>query len=243
MFTTLVIPDQHAHPDHDNSRAEALGEMMYALRPDAVINLGDAADMPSLREVDKGSKEYQNQNYRRDIDAHLDFQEKLWYPYRKNKKRRPYTVFTVGNHEQRINKLINRNPVLEGAIDMDDLELDTWYDLIVPYNGSTPGVFNDFYYDYAHYVISGVMGKPIGGVHQAYTMNKTRFKSTIVGHSHVLDYNVQTDGHGDKLQSISAGCFIDYKTDWAGEAQKFWWSGVVILRDDSPEFVPIEAIL
>jgi hypothetical protein len=59
MTTHLVIPDQHAHPDFHNKRADWLGQLIKELRPDVVINIGDAADMPSLSSYDKGTKGFQ----------------------------------------------------------------------------------------------------------------------------------------------------------------------------------------
>jgi 3',5'-cyclic AMP phosphodiesterase CpdA len=43
----LIIPDQHAHPEYLNKRADYVGQLIKDLKPDVVINLGDAADIAS----------------------------------------------------------------------------------------------------------------------------------------------------------------------------------------------------
>jgi hypothetical protein len=44
-----------------------------------VINMGDAADMPSLSAYDKGKASFHGMNYQRDIESHLDFQDRIWH--------------------------------------------------------------------------------------------------------------------------------------------------------------------
>ena len=102
--THLIIPDSHAHPGHDNERAIWLGKLIKDIKPDVVINLGDAADMPSLSGYEKGLKSFHGRRYIDDINSHLDFQDKLWHTIKKTKKKLPYRVFLHGNHEYRIHR-------------------------------------------------------------------------------------------------------------------------------------------
>jgi predicted MPP superfamily phosphohydrolase len=112
----LVIPDAHAHYQHHNKRAEWLGELIADVKPDVVINIGDAWDMPSLSSYDRGRKSFQGRTYRADIDAGLDFQDRLWSRVKRRKKKRPLSVFCVGNHEQRIARAVDLQPELDGAV-------------------------------------------------------------------------------------------------------------------------------
>jgi hypothetical protein len=57
--TYLVVPDQHAHPDHNNDRADYLGKFIKDLKPHVVVNIGDAADLASLSTFDKGKHSFQ----------------------------------------------------------------------------------------------------------------------------------------------------------------------------------------
>lgn len=187
--------------------------------------------MPSLSDIDKGKKSFQGRTYRADIDSHLDFSERLWSIVRATKRRLPKRVFLIGNHEHRISKLLNLAPELEGTIGLDDLELSRYYDEVIDYEGNTPGVYTTAGIDFAHYCISGIMGKAIGGERMAYSLLAKRFRSTVVGHSHVLDYCVRTSGNGHKLHGLSVGCYQDYNSNWAGNVNELWWRGICVLNN------------
>lgn len=245
--THLILPDPHAHPAHHNRRAEWLGKLINDIKPDVFVCLGDSADMPSLSSYDRGTKAFQGRNYRADIDAHLDFNDRLWNTVRKSKRKLPHRYFFEGNHEHRISKAINLQPELEGAISFDDLELERYYDTITPYNGRSPGVADIDGIKYAHFFISGVMGKSIGGAHPAYSILAKGHGSATAGDLHLLSYEVQTGIGGKRLQGLVAGCYQDYDADWAGEANKLWWRGVVVKRNVEngnydPEFISLNRL-
>lgn len=228
MTTHLVIPDGHAHFKHHNKRAEYVGGLIASFKPDVVIDLGDTADFPSLSSYDKGKKSFHGRSYAADVDAHNDYQDRLWHASRKSKRKLPLRIRLIGNHEQRIDRVLELQPELEGTIGYDDLELEKYYDIIVPYNGNTPGVIEIDGIQYAHYFTSGVLGKPIGGIHAAYSLVQKRHVSSTQGHSHTYDYKIAAAGNGRSLHGLVAGCYIDYDTGWAGEAEKFWRAGVAI---------------
>src|SRR5262245_47568233 len=151
MSKHLVFSCAHAHFQHDNERATWLGMLISEERPDVVINLGDSADMPSLSSFDKGTRAAMGKTYEKDIAAFIDFHERLSAPIAKQKKKRPRWIFCEGNHEHRIHRAVNSAPELEGAISLDDLELDAYYDDVVLYDGNTPGVISVDGVFYAHF--------------------------------------------------------------------------------------------
>lgn len=227
----LVLPDQHAHYQHSNDRADLLANLIVDLRPDVVINIGDAADLPSLCTYDKGKRSFVGRTYRADIDAHCDFQHRLWEPVARRKKKMPRRVFCIGNHEERINTALNVQPELSGTISLSDLRLSDWYDEIVAYEGQTPGVVEIDGILYAHYFTSGVLGRSVSGEHAAYSLLGKLYTSATMGHSHLFDYCVRTRGDGSKIMGLSVGCYQDYTNDWAGEIGKLWDRGVAIKRN------------
>lgn len=227
----VVIPDGHAHPGHDNTRALHISRLIADLRPDVVVQLGDAADMPSLSSYDKGKRSFQGRSYAADIAAHADFQDKLWHHVRRQKKKLPTRVALIGNHEERIDRALNLQPELAGTIGYEDLDLEKYYDVVVPYTGQTPGVIEVDGIHYAHYFTSGVMGNGISGEHAAYSLITKKFTSCVQGHTHTLDYCQRTSAGGKKIHGLVAGCAMDYRSDWAGEVENLWWRGVCILRD------------
>lgn len=247
MTTHLVVPDPHAHPDHDNNRADWLAKLIKDIKPDVVINLGDSADMPSMASYDKGTKGFQGRNYRLDIDSHLDFQHRMWDPVKRSKRKMPRRVVLEGNHDYRIKRAINAQPELEGAISFDHLELGNFYNDVVEYNGQTPGVIGIDGIHYAHFFVSGVMGRPIGGEHPAYQLLTKEFVSCTCGHVHTADLCYRTSVGGKKIIGCVAGVYQDFDSGWAGEVNKLWWRGVVIKRNVEdghydPQFVSIEAL-
>lgn len=227
----LVVPDQHAHPDFNNDRADWLGRFILESKPDIVVNIGDAADMCSLSSYDKGKRAFQGKSYAKDINAHLDFQDRMWHPVNKSKKKKPSRYFFVGNHCQRIERALDLSPELEGTIGYKDLMLEDFYNEVIHYEGDTPGIKVIEGIAFAHFFITGVMGRAISGEHQAYTLLSKNFQSCIQGHTHTLDFCERTNAEGKKIQGLVCGVFQDYDSPWAGERNKMWWRGLTVLNN------------
>jgi len=224
----LCFGDCHAIPGMDNARADWLAQLILDMRPDVVISLGDTADMQSLCSYDRGLKSFQGRTYKADIDVHGDFQERLWSPVRKAKKKLPRRITLHGNHEQRIHRAIELSPELEGTIGYRDLDLQRWYDTIVEYDGSTPGIQECDGILYSHYFTSGNMGRPIGTEHPANALIQKKLRSCTMGHSHIFDARTRTDGAGRKLHGLVAPCYISDRLGWAGNANDLWDRGVIV---------------
>lgn len=245
--THLIVPDQHAHPDYNNDRADWLGKLIKDVKPDVVINMGDAADMASLSHYDKGKASFFSRNYEKDIDAHLEFQDRMWHPSRKTKKKQPLKIILEGNHENRIKKVLDYEPHLEGekfGVSFKDLAFEDYYNQVVEYKGQTPGIYTCDGISYAHYFISGVMGRPVGGEHHAYSLLSKNYTSCTAAHSHTVDWAVRTDTLGNKIMGCVCGVYQDYDSPWAGHVNDLWWRGVLIKRGVengvySPEFISL----
>jgi len=228
--TFIVLPDPHADPDHSNERADWMGALIADVKPDVLVNIGDTADMASL----STHTDFNTGNYEKDIDAHLDFQERLFYPMKRSKRKQPRRVFCVGNHEYRITRALEARPELAGGrygLSMNDLELDRAYHNVVHYENDTPGIINLEGVDFAHYFISGVMGKPIAGVNHARSLVLKNMNSSVCGHSHLYDYSEVTNATGKTFQGLVCGVGSDQDPKWAGNRAKLWRPGVVILRN------------
>jgi hypothetical protein len=209
--------------------------------------MGDGADMPSLSGYDRGKKSFQGRTYRQDVDAWLDFQDRMWSPVKKRKKKLPDSYYLEGNHDERIERAINLQPELEGAIGFGDLQLDQYWNEVVRYDGRTPGILRLDDIHYAHYFVSGVMGKPVSGERPAYALLNKQYVSCTQGHVHTLDYCVRTTANQRKIMGLVCGIFTDYHCDWAGTSQDLWWSGVVIKRNVEegcydPQFVSFASL-
>jgi len=245
----LVIPDSHAHPDYHNKRFDWMGRLILDRRPEIVVDIGDSADMASLCHYDKGTVRAEGRRYMADLDAYFNAQRKLWRPIntyntqrRKNKKSlyKPLRVKCIGNHEQRIINAGIADPALHGHMTMEDLRDDRYYDEVYPF--MEPYIVEDIAFQ--HYFSSGVMGKPVGGIHPAATLVRKNHMSCVCGHSHMRDYHETIKPNGQRVFGLVVGCYVDYDPDWTKEFNR-WWSGAVILHDVKegscePEFISIE---
>ena len=224
--THLVIPDSHAHPEFNNERYTWLGKLIHDTKPDVVCDIGDWFDMPSLCSYDRGTKSFEGRSYKRDIEAGVEAQDRMFHEVRKHKKKLPRFVRTLGNHENRVNRAVELDRVLEGTISTKDFQSNEYgfeeYPFLEPVD--IDGV------DYAHYFVTGVSGRPIGGEHPAYSLLTKRFRSSTCGHVHTFDYCIRASGER-KLHGCVVGVYQDYHADYAGPANKIWNPGVVFCHD------------
>lgn len=244
MSTHLVVSDYHSHPDHDNKRADYIGKLIVDLRPDRVVFLGDQSDMASLNSHEKG---FNPHTYKKDVESCLDFQDRVFAPIRKQKRKRPTTYWFDGNHEDRVTRTVSASPVLKGTLDLGDLRMPKMWDVYVPYEGNYPGVLELDGVHYAHFMVSGVMGRPIGGERHASSLITKKLTSCSVGHSHMFDFHIRSKVDGTKAFALVNPCAMDYECSWAGQSGKMWSKGLVIKRNVKdgmydPEYVSIERL-
>lgn len=231
----LVIGDCHVKHDQDLTRFSLLGKLIVDEKPDKIICLGDFADMESLCTYDKGTKGFEGRRYNKDVAAVRHAQRILFQPLhdynnkradQHKKKYNPELHMCLGNHEHRIERAINAEPILDGTIGYQDL----WYK---EYGWEVHDFLDILELDgvhYSHYLVSGVMGRPIGGLNHANALLRNQHKSCTVGHSHTLDFAVQPTASNRPIMGLSAGCFLDHKEAYAGPANYYWWRGVVLKR-------------
>lgn len=219
----LIIPDSHADPERHNRRYTLLGKLIADVKPDVVVDIGDWFSMQSLCSYDRGTKGFEGRRYKLDIQAGLDAQEKLLAPIRGRKRRLPRFVRCLGNHEDRITRAINRDPILEGTIGLSDLQSKEYHWEEHPFLD----VVNIDGINYSHYFTSGVLGRPVPNARQ---LLLKQMASCTMGHDHRFDYVRQSNANGQKLHGLVCGVFQDYNSDYAGPANKIWDRGVVIKR-------------
>mgnify|MGYP003631628854 FL=1 len=228
MTTHLVIPDGHAKPGEDLSRFDLLNKFIKSLRPEVIINLGDAGDMHSLNSFDKG---FDGTSYEADIDCTIESFDRTLHNIKYKPKRK---VFLVGNHEHRITRTVEQSPELAGdkhGVSMKHLQLDKYFSDVVDYEGAAPGTIMLDGINYAHYHTSGAMGRPISGDNHARSLLLKGHISATCGHSHFFDYSTHVDGAGRRLHGLVAGSFKGAKNDaYAGTSARNYWRGVVVKR-------------
>lgn len=249
--TAVVFSCGHAMPEVGNQRFSWLGNFLFDVKPDYVIDLGDGADMPSLNSYDeRNPKAVVMNNYGKDIKSYLDSQERLRHPFRHAKKKKPFWIGFEGNHENRIKKAIQHNPRIEGpeyGLSFGHLETDSLFDEYHEYHCSAPSIADYDGVSYAHYFGAGNFGRAISGVHHAYALLQHRNHSSTCGHSHKRGVYFKDGAHPNGLIGLVAGCYKGKEEAWAGQSNNDWWKGVVVKREIAkgiyePEFVSMETI-
>lgn len=243
----LIIPDTHAEPGTDHSRADWIGKLILDVKPDVVVNGGDMFSMDSLSSYDKGKASFYGKKYSDDISAGREFDERMWAPLKKAKKKKPFSVFLEGNHEQRLKRVLDYEHILKDTIGFSDFGLDENYHRVMEYEGSTPSMINIDGINYAHFFVSGVKGHPVSGVNPARTLLMKMHESATSFHTHTLDFAIDTTGSGRKLIGLFAGVCHDRIPPYAGVSARLWWSGVIIKEDVedgfyNPRFISLDKL-
>tara|TARA_S200002703_G_scaffold154571_2_gene157604 strand:+ start:664 stop:1434 length:771 start_codon:yes stop_codon:yes gene_type:complete len=229
----LIIPDTQVKPDVDLSYLEWIGQYIVEKKPDVLIQIGDFADMPSLSSYDVGKKSFEGRRYKDDIKAAVEGMDILLSPLRdynekcrkdKKKQYRPRMVLTLGNHENRIDRATEGDPKLYGTIGIDDLRYAEagWevFDFLDPV--IIDGVV------YSHYLVSGVMGRPIGS---ASAMISKTHQSCVVGHQQGRQVAYGRRADGSAITCIIAGSCYLHNEEYMGNQGNNHWRGLVVLHE------------
>lgn len=234
--THLIIPDGHTQPGVSNERYTWLGRLIADLRPDVIVNLGDHWDLKSLCSYDKGKRGYESRRYNEDVEAGREAMVKMLKPLKRvqkqqgrNRKKvyRPRMVFCIGNHEQRIERALDAEPILQGTIGYKDLHLEDFgwevynYLTLVPADGIM----------YCHAVQNTNSPSVASGVHLTHNLLQKYHCSVTVGHCHLLDFKTTIRGDKQRIMAVAPGCFFAHYEEWAGRSNDAYWRGIMIKRN------------
>jgi hypothetical protein len=181
----LVIPDAQVKDGVPIQHMEWIGNFITEKKPDVIINIGDFWDFESLSKYDKGKLPFEGRRYSKDVASGRKAMEKLLKPiddYNRTAKvkYKPRKVFTLGNHEIRLSRLVDDNPEYEGKFSLDELGIKEYgweqYDYlkVVKIDGIK----------YAHYFTTGSKGYPANSA-RAMLMNEQ--SSCTMGHNQKFD--------------------------------------------------------
>lgn len=255
MTTHLLISDCQVKPDDPIDHLTALGNYIVEKQPDVIINIGDFADMASLSSHEKaGAKYFENKRYTKDIEAARRGMDALLNPMReynarqrrsKHAQYKPRMVMTLGNHEHRIDRCIQSDPVkLEGVLSTKHLQYEKdWevYPFLVPVE--IDGIL------YAHYYVNpdSLTGHPIGG-----TINNKLLHlgcSFSQGHQQKQQYGTKYNAKGECWHGLVSGAYYQHDEGYMGpQKNKQHERGVVMkheVRDGGycPMFVSLDFLM
>lgn len=137
-------------------------------------------------------------------------------------------VLTLGNHENRINKVIDKDPKLDGTISIEDLkykefgwEVHPFLDVVV-----IDGIA------YSHYFVTGTLGRPCTTAQVQLTK---KHMSCISGHQQGLQIATGYRADGVRLTSIIAGSCYLHDEDYMGPQGNKHWRGCLMLNEVTSE--------
>lgn len=230
-----IIPDVQIRPGDPTDHLEWIAKDIVRRKPDVIVCLGDFWDMPSLSSYSEpGGLEKENARIERDLAAGLRAMELLLEPIhaemhrtQRNKKKawKPRFIFTMGNHEERIDRVAKLDARFEGVIghDLYAIEEAGWelHDYLHPVE--VDGVW------YSHFWQSGHSSRPIGGSIDN-RLNKLGF-SFVQGHEQGKRYGDRALPNGKTIHGLVLGsCYLDAEA-YRGPQGVNEWRGVGVLHD------------
>jgi hypothetical protein len=229
----LVLPDVQAKPGLDFSYLMRYGQYMLDKRPDVVVCIGDFADMESLSSYDKGKKSFEGRRYKRDIAAALEAMAAFLNPLQefnerakrnKEKQYHPRMVLTLGNHEARIDRATEMEPMLDGVLSIDDLKYKEFGWEVYPFLEVVKigGVL------FSHYFISGVKGLPVSSARALLTKKHI---SCVAGHKQGYEASTDFRGDGVPITAIIAGSAYEHDERYMGPQGNKHWRGCLVLHE------------
>lgn len=224
MTRIAVIPDVQAKPGQRYPHLAACGRYIAEKRPDVIVCLGDFADMPSLSSYDRGRREFEGRRYVRDIAAAHAAMDTLLTPLARVAGYRPRLVMCLGNHENRITRATSAQPELDGLISPADLEYEKFGWQVHPFLKVV--VINGI--AFAHYLVSGVMGRPIT---TAGALLAKRHQSVVVGHQQGLQIATAVRADGKLLHGVICGSCYLHDEEYLGPQGNSHFRGMVFLND------------
>ena len=229
----LIIPDTQVKPGHPIDHLRWAGQYAVDKKPDVIIHIGDHFDMPSLSSWDVGKKSFAGRRYTDDVEAGIAAMEAFLEPIRieqqrlitnKHKRWNPRMVFTLGNHEQRIQRAIEGDEKLEGLIGYHDLKLEEmgWevYDFLEV--AVIDGIC------YSHYFTSGIMGRPVAS---ARSMMTKKMQTCVMGHVQDRDIAYGRRADGTNIMGLFAGIFYQGHEDYLTPQTNLSWRGIWMLHE------------
>lgn len=236
MSNILTIGDVHVKPGVSNERLRWLGRLVADLLPDKIVQIGDFNDMASLSSFDKGKKAFEGRRYVNDCkhshDALQTFQDPIddhnkVLRAKHIKTYQPEKFMVLGNHEKRILRAVNDDPMLEGKMSIDDLGYEEYGWQVIPFLEplDLDGII------FQHYFTSGAMDRPMGGDNLGSALMKRYHTSCFQGHNHLLKLGWESNARGQQMMAGSIGCYFEHEEDYLSrQAQHNFSRGVLYLK-------------
>ena len=140
----------------------------------------------------------------------------------KKKQYHPDMFMFLGNHEHRIERVIENDPKLDGTISTDQLPYQDWK--VYPYQQVEiiDGIA------YTHVFTTGVMGRPVTSARALVTK---KHMSCVQGHNQKMEIYNEYKADGTLITGLFAGCCYMHDEDYLGPQGNNYFRGIHMLYD------------
>lgn len=242
----LVVFDTQIRPDNlelNRPLLEAIGKLIVKERPTHIVHIGDHFDMKSLSLYDfpKNNRVvFDGNEVRADVDAGEDglvylteplLQLQLRQALNKKKIYKPKMHFTLGNHEQRVDRFNE----LKGLVNLNSTISNYGFE-VHPFLKPVKigGVA------FVHYAYNPLSGRPIGGTAE-FRLNKLKM-SFVQGHEQVFKYAQEYLNDGRKISALICGSCYLHEEEYKGWQGNNHFRGVAMLHNVKDGMYDLEQI-
>lgn len=230
-----VVPDLQMRPGVPLDHLDWIAQDIVRRKPDVIVQIGDAADFASLSTHSApGSMSKEGARYEADVEVANEGFRRLTAPIhaeiarckRRHLKRwEPRMVFTTGNHEHRVQRRVESDPVWAGTIRDTDFAVESFGFERHPF--LKPVEIDSVHY--AHFFQSEKSDRPIGGTMEN-RLNKIGV-TFVVGHEQGLLLHRRPLPVGKTIHGIVAGSCYLHAEEYRGAQRNNEWRGTVCLND------------
>jgi hypothetical protein len=224
-ISIFVISDLQVTPDISLDYCRELGAYLARKQPDVIVCIGDLFDLESLSFYDKGKRAFEGRRLIKDIEAGKAALKLITDPLKAVKGYEPELHVTLGNHEDRIQRLANDQPELEGFVGTHCLGYEDFGFTVHPFLKPVEiqGIL------FSHYFANEFTGKPVGG--NAKKLLDVIGQSFVAGHQQKLDMAVKNLYIGDMQVGVVCGAGYAHDEAYKGYCGNNHFRGHVMINE------------
>ena len=220
------VPDCQNRPGIPVEHLAGAANYILDKQPDTVILAGDWWDLPSLSSYEKpGSAYFEGKYLSADLEHGNDQMEDFLKIIRRGDKigYKPRIVFLMGNHEYRMQRAMDKDPVTTRGILGEhlfhlpaDLEVHPFLEIV-----TIDGIMYSHYFVNPESAMKNVLGGQISN-----RLNKLK-RSFTQGHQQILLTGEQYIGGGQRIRGCVAGAFYQHHEEYMGPQGNDHWRGMI----------------
>ena len=245
----VIIADTQVSQGVDTAHLAALSKYLWEHKPKDIIHIGDHWDFSSLSSFNS-PRDQEGKRLTNDINSGIVALKEVtdWISLRnkasKKKAYKPNLNFVMGNHEDRLKRFVDKNPLLEGFYDLP---------FVINSLGWTVSEYlQPLWLDgicFIHYLPNPESSRAIGGSIEN-KLNKTPH-SFVHGHQQKFQYGRRQNLSGIPHFGVCAGSFYLHNEEYRGanntEIRGFvhlkYFTNRFGYKDYDVEFVSLERLM